>query len=573
MLYRDLPIIRVIRDGLIAVIALGAAALPAGAWERPHGDAANLNFENVATAPAGSGSVSVPGLGTFAPGAGPVIAPDDTVYLGNREGEVIALHADGKPFWRRKITQGQSIVASPVIGANGTVYVVGVSYTTDHRVEPKVVTYDAALHRFTPSGGYIGATPFPTHDRGASVGAGPNILRDQGGEMIIVPATYGHKVGSTFDVRLIGFAPDGSVVADSIATTASPDLYGGSEDTPDICVVPLFWLPCIFGKFERAGSTLLSPPTGIGVFASVVVVSDHLHDLAGFKISNGAFTEIFRVHEDSLFMRSAPAILPDGHSIIGVEDLKQETHGDEPRGNGTGGIIFSGPNRSKVPAINGLGPIYATPTRLADGRVILLSGFGKMTVLENNVVATQIQIQGQSIVSPVASQSHVFLSMSDAFITLDASTLAQVSKVDWVGGGLSQPAIGPKGQVYAMASNILFVFPPPRKAPLGGATVTQPGTTVISTDPGTPLLEASQEYERPLTANGNRLFACEKLDGDDCGKGDYNTIALAFCQKMGFAEVSHLEVDSKKVKAETLDGQYCSKKKCKVFEEIDCANN
>ncbi|MEP6941287.1 MAG: hypothetical protein ABI981_00010 [Betaproteobacteria bacterium] len=39
--------------------------------------------------------------------------------------------------------------------------------------------------------------------------------------------------------------------------------------------------------------------------------------------------------------------------------------------------------------------------------------------------------------------------------------LATLQSFDWVRGGTSPPAIGPKGQVYAIASNILFVFPPP----------------------------------------------------------------------------------------------------------------
>jgi hypothetical protein len=334
---------------------------------------------------------------------------------------------------------------------------------------------------------------------------------------------------------------------------------------------------CLGQPFERTNGTLTPAPAGIGVFTfagggtPIVLVSDHLHDVVGYSFSGGAFVELFRVHRDDLFMLSAPSILPDGHTVIGVEDVKIDNDG-APLPNGTGGVIFTGPNQNKAAAIKDIGPIDATPTRLADGRVILLSGFGKMTVLENNAVATHIQIQGQSIVSSVASQSHVFLSMSDAFITLDASTLAQVSKVDWVGGGLSQPAIGPKGHVYAMASNILFVFPPPRKIPLGGATVAQPGATVVSTDPGT-ATQDSKTYKPPLLTDGNRLFACEKLDGDDCGKGDYSTIATAFCKKVGFVGAGHIEVDSKKVKAENLDGQYCSKKKCKVFEQIICANN
>lgn len=88
MLCRALPIISTIRAGVVGMLALAAAALPAVAWERPHGNGANLNFENVATAPAGSlGITKVSDIGTIASGAGPVIAPDGTVYIGNREGE------------------------------------------------------------------------------------------------------------------------------------------------------------------------------------------------------------------------------------------------------------------------------------------------------------------------------------------------------------------------------------------------------------------------------------------------------------------------------------------------------
>ena len=59
-----------------------------------------------------------------------------------------------------------------------------------------------------------------------------------------------------------------------------------------------------------------------------------------------------------------------------------------------------------------------------------------------------------------------------------------------------------------------------------------------------------------MTMNGNRLFACEHLDGGDCGKGDYKSIAKAFCgENEGFAEADNIDVDSKKVKAETLDGR------------------
>ena len=96
----------------------------------------------------------------------------------------------------------------------------------------------------------------------------------------------------------------------------------------------------------------------------------------------------------------------------------------------------------------------------------------------------------------------------------------------------------------------------------------------VATDPGPATgPQRNRRYKPPITANGNRLFACEELDGDDCGKGDYQTIATAFCKKEGFIGAGQIKVDSEKVKAETLDGRYCSKNKCKVFEQIICANN
>ena len=39
-------------------------------------------------------------------------------------------------------------------------------------------------------------------------------------------------------------------------------------------------------------------------------------------------------------------------------------------------------------------------------------------------------------------------------------------------------------------------------------------------------------------------------------------------QKQGYPKVKDYDVDSKK--AETLDGRFCSKNKCKVFDSIAC---
>jgi hypothetical protein len=66
--------------------------------------------------------------------------------------------------------------------------------------------------------------------------------------------------------------------------------------------------------------------------------------------------------------------------------------------------------------------------------------------------------------------------MSDGLYTMDAQTLEFVADSPWIGdnggGGVSSPAIGPNGEVYAIANNDLYVWGGVRR-PITG--VIEPG--------------------------------------------------------------------------------------------------
>jgi hypothetical protein len=387
----------------------------------------------------------------------------------------------------------------------------------------------------------------------------PNILQVGGSEVIIVPVQYPATPTGRPMLRLIAFSPEGQVLDDAIIWTFAPDITGGTDWEGLIDLIPHY-------EFTPPGPNDLvdiPPMPGVAIGAGgtpIIAASDHHKDLVGFSFTNGRFTEVFRQRQD-MFMRTAP-VISGTRVVIGL----QET--GDPK---TIGRMFSTTfNASRSTRIDNIQAMHASPTRLSDGRIVLVGTKGKATVVQGNKVVGTTSSPGRSMASAAASRNHFFVSSEDAFVTFDAATLKEVSRVDWVGGGLHPPAIGPKGHVYAIASNILFVFPPSKK-PFTVVNTPQGGVPVATINPGSGAKPQEQSYKPPMTTNGNRLFACEELDGDDCGKGDYTDISLAWCQKQGYPKATDYDVDSKKVKAETLDGRFCSKNKCKVFEQIVCA--
>jgi hypothetical protein len=592
MLLRKISSARLVHCCLAAAIATGAHGAGARAWERPHADSANTGFANVVTAPAAKAPITIPNLGTFAPGAGPVVAPDGTVYIGNEQGKLMSFRPDGSPGWSRDIARGEAIVASPVIDAEGSVYVVGVKTMRDNRVDPPVTIYSSTLHKFNSSGAWLFQKPFPQYFNGTAARAPLNIWKTGAAEVLMVPVAYPDAKTRGFETHLFAFSRDGDVMADGLVTRYAPtgDVTGGGFLDFAKCLVTLY-INCIPGfsganpwvlaPDDKLPANTIKPAPGVAILSKpgatpFILVSDGFQNLVGMTFSGNGFNEFFRVRVKDGVLTTPPTILPNGHTIIGTSK----------------GLQFAGPGGNPPPGLD-LGYKYisrAAPTRLADGRVaIVLQEAGLLVV--QGTQTQHVQVLVESIASAAASRTHLFVSTASGFYTYDANTLKQVAKINWVGGGLNPPAIGPKGHVYAIASNILFVFPSPKQWPGGGATIadqpmvaTQPGTPpklpgggatiieprTIATDPGSNTQPAAQTYKPPLTANGNRLFACEELDQDDCGKGDYTDISLAWCQKQGYVKAKGYDVDSRKVKAETLSGQFCSKNKCKVFDTIAC---
>jgi hypothetical protein len=311
----------------------------------------NTGFLDVVTQPAGRGSVSVPDLGTFALLAGASVGPDGTVFLATLEGKVIALHPDGSPYWNRELFNA-SITSSPVVGSDGSVYVVGeYGLVRDHRHGETIPMTQAKLYRFTPGGGVPpnSITDFPPHDRGPTTIGAPNVWQFGNDEAIMVTALYptvaGTEVTGT-DLHLVAFSPNGGVMADwSLSLSVGAVTEGGSWDALLEKLTPFHFHPGIVGR---------GPPLpGVGIAANrqggtpaVVLVDRYFRQTIRFMFCVGdcvpappGFTELFRTPHDPRRLWSTPMIMADTETVVGTDD----------------GIVFNGPGPAPRPPITGLG--------------------------------------------------------------------------------------------------------------------------------------------------------------------------------------------------------------------------
>jgi hypothetical protein len=385
-----------------------------------------------------------------------------------------AFHADGSFYWQRALLpEADTIKASPVVDTDGSIYVIGIGSYRDHRVNPVVTRFTSTLYRFVPGGGLIGVTPFPSHTGRPTVvtNAPPTIWRNGDNAAIIITALYEGDYGK--DLRLLAFSPGGALLDDKIVTS-----YVGEVTSSDSVWEALEYLVSCFTEggcpfrvpvkepipqdpLDRLPPDAAPPMPGVALFTYAgggdpwVIVPDHVHDTVGytFKLGDG-FTERFRKHDKDLWMASPAMALKDGHTVIGKATMSQA----DP--NILYGLItFAGPNATPWPNVPTFSLVFAAPARTNDGRIIVVHNLG-FDVLKNGTVQ-HLDFPSQTMAPAAISCSHVFISTAGAFHTYDVTTMKELATYPWGGGGLSSPAIGPGGEVYALATNTLFVWPAP----------------------------------------------------------------------------------------------------------------
>jgi hypothetical protein len=600
---------RVLANIFCAAALLVLAASSATAWQTAHGNPDNSGAVDVRTAPAVKPSMTEDFSDGIATGVVPVVAPDGSLYIGTRRGNLISYNADGFPNWSQNLGNFQSIMTSAALGADGSVYVIGYAKIRDHTVSPAITKHIAELHRFSSTGQLIWHVPLDVLASQSINPAvpdvldfsAPNILRFGNSDVVMVASGLRQKFSEVYLTAISG--DSGQVLArQKVTGFQTPDVTG-STDWDIFCfwcgLQPSFSTTVPGRPAEEQlpkslklpfPSPVISTPNNGG--AQLVVLSDGYQKLTGYIFTGNAFDEAFRTSNKERRLSSTPVAWPNGPLMISaITDKRSEVKFVSP-------LPAGGSSDQHV-----AGPTSAAPAAaLGNFRFAIVNTGGGVTIMRGAATEKFVALKGGSVAAPAASRNHLFVSTAYALYTLNKANLQEVGEFRWgPNGGTSQPVVGPKGHVYAIAQDRLYIFPPSRLPGVPDADslpditstnpqpLPSPGGSVLAdggmpdpqslpgiqpTDvPSLPDLQQdlpSKTYKPPVTSSGKRLFACLELDGDNCGNTQMRDVAAAFCQVQGFDRAEDLDVDSRRVTAETLDGRLCLKKKCKVFDQIVC---
>lgn len=414
----------------------GALLLPqpvmADGWSVSRGNPAATGSNNIDTSAAPLAQSYRYDIGTFADGVGPVVGADGKVVLANEQGKIMVNEESGNFVWERQLNAGFTIRSTPAIASNGNVYVLSSHTYTDHRVSPAVKRWDIEINGFDPGGGWLFHYLVPAPSGGGIATAPLNIMRaPDGAELIVFPIRYRPPASTTTIVYLYAYTLTGSLAARvSVASVVTP-IEGGMSGASGGSSAPA---PLDYGGGRSNPISL--PVPGVAVRPddpTVVVLNDGIGAIVSYRFDGTTFQKLWR--QDEEFLLSAPAIKGNGTAfLVGANDY------------------FGLNTLGQFSVTDNIVGSYAPPTLVPTGAVVFINRSRRMLVAGGG----QYDIGGDSIAPAVASRNFIYVSSVRGLVSYRASDLKFISIYDWPNGdrgGRSEPVIGPRGFIYAIAGN------------------------------------------------------------------------------------------------------------------------
>jgi outer membrane protein assembly factor BamB len=411
----------------------------AASWSQFHADSTNQGsrFVNTINSLEPAWSVDV-GHVVF---SSPVIGVDGTIYVGNLEGELIAVNPDGTEKFR--ITLGAPMLAAPAVAADGLIYVMTTARfpnaaPPDHKLRGSLAVVNSDGEplklRLLPDQGYTTGSPKLFTIDGKTLLALHVRTRPDG--------TLAHPSAVLVydaDLNLLGRRDVGC--GPPVVVTSS----GGFFDILD-GFLELFQfdksaekppLRQVFGQLD-ASVAIAPQPGGPPEQPLIVVANRECGTVSAFRWVQPNLVPVWEraAPDDTPLRQSSPAIINEASVVVVARRDARAAAFD----------LASGTPRFLSDIGEG-----AVATPASAGELIYVASVHRLHALNRitGAVVHQRELTGQIHGSPAVSRNHVHVQTSTELTTLSLD-LANLANDDESPGGSSSPAIGATGAVYVI---------------------------------------------------------------------------------------------------------------------------
>jgi outer membrane protein assembly factor BamB len=392
--------------------------------------------------------------------ASPVIGADGTIYIGTLKGDLVAVNPDGSLKWRRTLSAtpnrhyAGAVTGSAAVGSDGNIYVVSTinENIRDHRngsTQDKKVRH-SSLFSVDPEGNIRWVYAFPeivsAYGVGAYTSSSPKVWGEGVNLRIFVPALY---VSGGLAVELLVINQAGALVHKVDVSTYPPSpIVATGPGLGDI----------LSGIWDFISSPVDFDTSGIGLTLEEQVGWPE-PTLAIVDYSQFANRPLILVEDNykqvAAFRWQSPILVPLWAKVSNKVRFRTSpavfANGLVVVGEESGLLslydVESGRELWK-PWYNAKKPIMAPATSF--GRQIYLIAGKKLVVLDyNSTPWKEAELGGKCLGAPLLSANFVYVSATDGLYTFSFD-LKNHSKNGDFAGGVSSPTVSPDGTIYAM---------------------------------------------------------------------------------------------------------------------------
>ena len=370
----------------------------------------------------------------------PVIGANGTIYIGTTEGRLVALNPNGTTLWSLLVNDRDFVLMStPAIGADGSIYIISANAFS---------TPTSTLHKVAASGTLVWNIQLDE-----ATTSSPKIFHDPAGDQVFVSTPGDLFIYDTF----------GTLLHHEVVPAVCPVV--GSTPVSDFFDALVDFFSNIPVEFDTSAKVIGIPNSPYPTIAIVkhpnvtsvtqpIIVVPNLCEVTFYQWTDRGLEFLGRARSDEATGYTSPAVSAGGAAIIS-------------RGDGV--VLAFGVDANTIPHVNLLWS-YDTKEKVKFSaatslRQVYVASTTKLHVLEETngaqVVTYSLSGSDEFLTPPVRTADYVYVGSEAGFHTFEWDLTSSVLRGDLIPANYRSPTVAPDGTVYLVAEGNLFAYAAP----------------------------------------------------------------------------------------------------------------